>query len=156
MKTFSLLLFSFFCLLPLEGANFTSSPSDDAAMGGTRPSPVSEANAQAIYWVNLLDQQQYEATWLEAGNLVRDITTKEQWAAGMQATRKSFGSVLSRKFSGNQNVNALPQGTPGKFIILEYKTNFSTQPSMRETITLINQKPLGNWKVVAYSIGKQG
>lgn len=121
---------------------------------GRPPSTFSEANAQAIYWINLIDQFQFGATWLEAGSLVHDVVTRDQWAAAMKASRQKLGTVSSRRVSSHQRVHLLPGGTRGDFMVIKYETNYSRSPGMVETIVLMSEGNLGLWKVVSYKIEK--
>ncbi|MEZ5314635.1 MAG: DUF4019 domain-containing protein [Chlamydiales bacterium] len=112
----------------------------------------SSANAQAIYWINLIDQQQYMASWLEASQIVHSITTQKQWAAAMRETRLGYGVVNSRKISSHDTVTQLPGEMHGNFMILKYNTNFSKKPYQVETITLMIESRLKIWKVISYRI----
>jgi len=154
MKT--LLVTLFFLLTPLFADTSAAYPPNPyETKGGRRAPAFSKANAQAIYWINLIDQYQYGATWLEAGILVKDVTTQKQWAAAMKETRSGLGVVHSRKVSSHQSATSLPGGTKGNFMIIKYATNYANKPSMVETITLMTEGRLGQWKVVAYKISKR-
>ena len=153
MKT--LLLAILFLTPPLladTSAAFPPNPHE--TQGGKRAPTFSKANAQAIYWINLIDQHQFGPSWLEASSLVQDITTRQQWAAAMKETRLNLGVVSSRKVSSHQTATTLPGGTKGNFMIIKYETNYSRKPNMVETITLMTQGQLSQWKVVSYKIGK--
>ncbi len=130
-------------------------PDPHETTGGKRAPTFSEANAKSVYWVTLIDQQQYGASWLEAGGLVHDTTSQDQWAAAMRETRLGFGTVNSRKVSSHQMASTLPGGTRGNFIIIKYETNFSKKPYQIETVTLMTEGRLNLWKVVSYQVGKR-
>lgn len=136
------------------GINTQVNPQNPYQVSKTAP-PFSEANARAIYWINLIDQQQYSASWQEASGLVQDVTSQEQWAAGMEATRKGFGSVNSRKLTSHQATDSLPGGTRGHFLIIKYETNFSRKPGQIETVTMMTEGSLNLWKVVSYRVGSR-
>ncbi|MCC5831776.1 MAG: DUF4019 domain-containing protein [Chlamydiales bacterium] len=123
--------------------------------GGRRAPTFSAANAQAIYWITLIDQHQYAASWLEAAGIVQDIITQDQWAAGMRASREGFGGVRSRKVTSHQTATNLPGGLRGNFMIIKYQTNFSRKPFQVETITLMTEGRLGLWKVISYRVGSR-
>lgn len=154
MKT----VFTFLLLLSVPLFADTSAaypPNPYETQGGKRAPTFSDANAQAIYWINLIDQQQYSASWLECGGIVHDITTQVQWAAGMREERLGFGTVSSRKVSSHQTATRLPGGTRGNFMIIKYETNFSRRPYQIETVTLMTEGRLGLWKVISYRVGSR-
>jgi len=151
------LLLLFLCFLPplLADTHAGYPPNPQETEGGKRAPTFSDANAQAIYWINLIDQQQYSSSWLAAGGLLRDVITQDQWAAAMQAVRRPLGTVSSRKVSSHQTAKNLPYGTKGNFMIIKYETNYSRKPNSIETITLMTEGRLGQWKVISYQIGKR-
>lgn len=154
MKTpLILLLFLISPLFADTSAAYPPNPYE--TQGGKRAPTFSSANAQSIYWINLIDQQQYSASWLEAAGIVHDITTQEQWAAGMRASREGFGFVSSRKVTSHQTAQHLPGGLRGNFMIITYETNFSKKPYQVEHVTLMTEGRLGLWKVVSYRIGNK-
>jgi len=154
MKT--LLVILLFLSTPLFADTSAAYPPNPyETKGGKRAPTFSEANAQAIYWINLIDQHQFAASWLEASGLVKDITTRKQWAAAMKETRSELGTVNARKVSSHQTAKELPGGTKGNFMIIKYETSYSRKPNMVETITLMTEGRLGLWKVVSYKIGNR-
>ncbi len=154
MKTFFLaFLFLSSPLLADSSPAYPPNPFDN--QGGKTSPAFSAANAQAIYWINLIDQHQYGASWGEASGLVKDVTTREQWAAGMKAIRTGLGVVTSRKVTAHQAVTGLEYGTKGNFMIIKYATNYQRKQNMTETIVLMTEGKLGLWKVVSYKISSR-
>jgi hypothetical protein len=144
-----------FLLAPLTAAIPLPMAPDLSAVNPSSTGPdYSNANAAAIHFLSIVDNQVYSGAWLEAGGLMHDIVPKEVWAAGIRAIRQNLGSVRTRKVSGHQSTDRLPAGTGGEFMIIRYQTQFSRQPNSKETVTLIRESPLGLWKVVSYSIRK--
>jgi len=122
---------------------------------GQRKTPFTEANAQAIYWLNMVDNRQYGASWLAAGGALRDLITQDQWSAGLKAYRDSLGSVSVRKVARHNTSQSLRYGTKGSFMTIKYKTSFSRRPNLVETIILMTEEPLQLWRVIGYSIGSR-
>lgn len=131
-------------------AAFPPHPLDER--GGFSAPAAANGNAQAIYWINLIDQHQFPATWLEASGLLRDVVTEEQWADAMGRMRADLGTVNSRKVLSHESSHELPNGTRGTFITFVFRTGYARLPSATETITLMREGPLGSWKVVNYDI----
>lgn len=112
----------------------------------------SEANSQAIHWMNLNDAQAFRGTWLDGGSILKDILTEDQWAAGMRETRIDLGPVHSRKVSNFSITNSLPFGAQGSFLIIKYETRFQRMSNAIETVTLTAEGPLGLWRVIGYRV----
>src|ERR1700733_5403735 len=67
----------------------------DTSRGG-RTDPVVAAQDEGAHWLQLLDQQQYGPSWSDAGSLLKDIISQNQWIGAMSVVRRPFGNVLSR------------------------------------------------------------
>ncbi|NGX61196.1 MAG: hypothetical protein K940chlam9_00677 [Chlamydiae bacterium] len=153
---FHLLGLFFLAVTPVwADSNASYPPNPYETQGGKKAPTFSDANAQAIYWLNLIDQQQYSATWLEAGGLLRDAVTQSQWAAGIGAVRTPLGTRRSRKVASHSYATELPFGTKGNFIIIEYDTQYAKLTQGVERITLMTEGPYAQWKVVAYDIQRR-
>lgn len=121
----------------------------------TQPPTFSEANTQAVYWLNLVDQKQFGSSWLEAGSILKGLITREQWNAAMKATRGKFGNTSTRKLSSYSASSSLPGGLQGTFMKIKYSTNYSDQPGMIEDVILMIDGSLKQWRVISYNIEKQ-
>ena len=124
-----------------------SSPSvgkDDRTTGAT----FGPAKAQAVYWLSLIDQKAYGASWSQAGALLQAIVSQNIWSAGLKAVTQNLGNVQSRKVGDHQLVSNL-KGIKGKFMVITFDSTFSSK-SVKEMVTLQDQG--GQWKVVSYSI----
>ncbi len=130
-------------------------PPPDTPISSTPTTTVktNDANVQGIYWLNLLDQRQYAASWLAGGSLLKDIIAQPQWIAAMEATRKPLGSTRSRKLSSTTTLTQLPNGTSGHFTQLVYQTQFSTG-SHSERLIMVSLAHTGEWRVVGYRVEK--
>lgn len=137
-------------LLADVSGSYPPNPYDNE--GGQRAPAFSEANSWAIHFINLIDQYQYSSAWLEAGGLMRDVITQDQWTAAMDAIRTPLGPNLARKVSSHQSADILPYGTHGNFMIIQYDASFANLPSTTETITLYTEGPLAIWKVISYNL----
>lgn len=120
-------------------------------VGGMISPTLSQASAESSHWIALVDQAQYGASWQDAGPLLRDIITQDQWVAGLTGTRHQLGLVRARRLSRGQAVSSLPNGTLGTFVVLKYDTSFSARPSLIETVVLMLIQH-DQWRVISYSI----
>lgn len=137
-------------LLADSHPGYPPNPLDTA--GGKRAPAFSDANQQAIYWINLSDAAAYGATWLGAGSLLKDTVSQEQWTAAMVKTRTALGPAHSRKVESHNFAQTLPYGTRGNFVIINYDTSFERMPGAVETIILMTEGQLAEWKVISYRI----
>ena len=137
---------------PLFGEyNGTFGPPPPGASSSKLTPVVTEAMDEAIHWLNLLDQFQFDASWSDAGSLFQDVITQEQWVAAMRTIRRPLGYVKTRKISDTRAANHLPYGTRGNFVILTYDTGFSRRAAGQERVTLMSES-YGQWRVVSYSL----
>jgi hypothetical protein len=118
---------------------------------GRTTDPVVAAQDEAAHWLGLLDQGQYGPSWLDSGSLMKDILSEQQWMGAMQANRKPYGNVLSRRPGPNASTTTLAHGTKGNFMVIRYDTLFSRNIRATETLILM-QNQLGQWRVVSYTI----
>jgi hypothetical protein len=119
--------------------------------GSTSNPAVTQAMAEASHWLNLVDQQQYGPAWLDSGPLMKDIINEQEWIGAMDYVRAPFGNNLSRQLNKSRSISALPHGTKGNFMSLEYRSQFSGNHGAIERIALMSDS-LGQWRVISYDI----
>ncbi|MCH9609468.1 MAG: hypothetical protein S4CHLAM45_09880 [Chlamydiales bacterium] len=124
------------------------------APGTDSQSDESTANQQAIYWLSLVDASQYGSAWLACGSLLRDVVSQDQYSAALKGQREKVGRNQGRKLTSKQQTKSLRYGTRGDFIVIQYNSNFSNKPGVTETVTLMADGRLKQWKVVSYTIGR--
>lgn len=129
---------------------YPRNPIDESSGALINPA-VTDATAEASHWLNLIDQGQYGAAWLDAGPLMKDILTESQWIGAMDEVRSPFQNAISRKISHNQSISVLPHGTKGNFMLVEYNTQFSGNSNGKERLILMTN-PLGEWRVISYDV----
>lgn len=127
------------------------------SVAGSPGSAFSDANAAAMHFINIVDNQIYTGAWLDASGILHDVVPQLIWSEGMRAVRNPLGPVRQRKVRDFRAVRALPGGLVGEFMIIRYDTEF-THPPRRgsviaiETVTMMIMAPLGVWRVVCYQI----
>jgi hypothetical protein len=146
---FKILLFAapLFCSI-LRAENPSSSSFNPNTKQGTQ---YTETSSEAGHWLNLVDQRQYGPAWLDAGPLLQDVLSQQAWVGAMHFIREPLGNVLSRTIVSNEETSALPHGTRGGFMILNYRTQFSHSRYGLETVILMrNHNNL--WRVISYTV----
>ena len=76
---------------------------------------------------------------------------QDQWESQLNATRKPFGDLISRKLIGAKHTSTLPGAPDGEYVVLQFDTTFVNKKSAVETVTPIREKD-GSWKVSGYYV----
>lgn len=106
-------------------------------------------------WLALVDSGQYGESWFQAGSLLRNSLSKEQWKNALDTARAPLGKVTSRQLKSATYTTKLPNVPAGDYVIIEYDTNFSNAPGMIETVIPMREKD-GKWKVSGYFVKRAG
>jgi hypothetical protein len=119
--------------------------------GKITPEEESAAMDQAKAWLVLVDSEEYETSWREASDFLKENVAEQKWVETLMAARKPMGSVISRKVKSTQFRTMMPQALKGKYLIIDYQTLFSNKRSMVESITQMMGKD-GKWRVAGYHL----
>lgn len=111
-----------------------------------------EANSEAMHFLNIVDNQIYSGAWRDAGRIMQDIVPQAVWVEGMRALRNPLGPVRARKVTDHRRVRTLPGGLSGEMMILTFETEFAFQALAVETVTLMMHPPVGRWRVISYNL----
>ena len=65
--------------------------------GKITPEEESAAMDQAKAWLVLVDSEEYETSWREASDFLKENVAEQKWVETMMAVRKPMGSIISRK-----------------------------------------------------------
>jgi hypothetical protein len=152
MKNLLLLALALYITPILADSSAAYPPNPYEFLGGKKSPMFSEANAAAIHFISIVDNQIYGGAWVEAGGLMQDIVPQQVWTAGMRVVRQGLGVVRARKVASHRHLHVLPGGTQGEFMVITYQTQFAMKPNSIETVILIMQPPLGLWKVISYTV----
>ncbi len=139
------LLVALVSLLPQLCSANAPSPSNTPAKGSLESSAIA-----AKAWLEVVDRSQYAESWDKASGLMRMTIPKDEWVKLMTSTRRPLGGVSSRQVL-DQRVAKNPHGLPpGDYMVMYYKTAFSTKPDAKELVTLYSED--GDWRVLTYQI----
>jgi len=122
---------------------------------GARPvEATSTASSQgaedALAWVALLDQGQWDESWRTAGALFRAQLTPGAWATSVRSVREQVGPLVSRVQKSATRTTTLPGAPEGEYEVIQYQTRFGDKPDAIETVVLVREG--STWKVVGYFI----
>jgi len=110
-----------------------------------------QAVVAAQEWLVKLDNRKYIETWQEAGDLLKNVVTKEEWEKSISAPREMLGSVEKRIVKSIEYKTELAGAPDGEYVVIEFETSFQNKKSAIETVTPYKGKD-GEWRVVGYYI----
>jgi hypothetical protein len=113
--------------------------------------PEDAAKKAADAWLALVDQGQYAESWDQAAKAFKEGVTRDKWKEAATAARASLGKVVSRKVKSRQLTDSLPGAPAGRYVVIEYDTEFEKKPSAVEIVTPMAD-PDGAWRVSGYFI----
>ncbi len=113
------------------------------------PEPAAMKAAES--WLALVDAEKYSESWEEAAPFFKEKVSKEQWSKMISSVRGPIGTVESRVLLGAQFMTSLPGAPDGKYVVIQFKTNFAKKPDSIETVTPMMDET-GDWRVSGYFI----
>ena len=105
----------------------------------------------ATFWLGLIDDGDYGASWEEAADIFKNAATKKQWAGMAKTVRQPLGKVISRQVMSKMAMRTVPGGPDGEYVIIKFKTSFENKKDAIETVTPMLDKD-GIWRVTGYYI----
>ncbi len=123
------------------------------AVSALRAAEASEgaAGAAAQKWLALVDTGNYADSWKQAASAFRKAVTAEQWSAALNASRGSYGALVSRKLKKAEYRTSLPGAPDGQYVVLQYDSSFEHKKAAVETVTPMKDAD-GVWRVSGYFI----
>jgi hypothetical protein len=123
------------------------------AVSALRADEASEgaAGAAAQKWLALVDTGNYADSWKQAASAFRKAVTAEQWSAALNASRGSYGALVSRKLKKAEYRTSLPGAPDGQYVVLQYDSSFEHKKAAVETVTPMKDAD-GVWRVSGYFI----
>ncbi len=138
----SLRLSSLFLFIALIAATpFLSRAEEDTA----------DAVKAAEAWLAIVDAGDYATSWAEAAPFFKEKVAEDQWVKMITPVREPLGKAESRKLLGAQFTTTLPGAPDGKYVVIQFKTDFANKPGSVETVTPMMDAE-GTWRVSGYFI----
>lgn len=110
---------------------------------------VTAAKEAAAEWIELLDANDYQATWEQAASLLKSQVTADQWANQIQQVHSQFGELQERSLVAARYTTSLPNVPEGEYVIAQYRAQYGNQ-TLIETATLM--KDGDAWRVAGYFV----
>jgi hypothetical protein len=111
---------------------------------------VDRAQAAATSWLSLVDSAEFGRSWSQAANTFKSAVPEAQWVSTVRGVRAPLGPVVSRKLKSATFTASLPGAPPGKYVVLQYTTDFSNRADAVETVTFMLDG--GAWRAAGYYI----
>ena len=107
-----------------------------------------EAQAEALAFVRLVDAGAYTQSWECAGPMFKSAVTAEGWEAQAKPVREPLGSLVSRNLKAVEAPSSLPGAPEGEYRLVMFDTDYSAAQGTTETVVM--RKDAGEWGVVGY------
>lgn len=112
---------------------------------------LSASQIAAKAFLGLLDAGKYGESWDSGSQLMKHTIKRKEWDKAMTKLRKPKGSVSSRTVLDQRTAKDPANLPKGDYMVLFYKTDFSSKPNAYELITLYHEGD-GQWRVVTYQV----
>ena len=105
--------------------------------------------AAAEAFLSLIDQGNYQESWSEASQLLRDNVDAEQWAEHAGSFRKPLGIVDSRKLDSIEYQDSLDDMPVGDYAFVIFNSALADGGSTSEMVGLMLDDE-ATWRVIGY------
>lgn len=109
-----------------------------------------DAQSTVIEWLRLLDQKNYQATYVSTAAFFKERLSPAQWQAQISQARSALGETLSRQTINANYTNKLTDAPTGDYVIFQFQTEFSGQSRAVETVTVALDD--NTWRTVGYFV----
>lgn len=110
---------------------------------------VEAAKAAAAEWIELLDANDYQATWEQAASLLQSQVTADQWANQVRQVHSQLGTLQDRSLIAARYTTSLPNVPEGEYVVAQYRAQYGSQ-TVIETATLMKDGEA--WRVAGYFV----
>lgn len=112
---------------------------------GTNDSPQSAAEA----FLSLIDQDNYQESWTEASNLLRDNVDADQWAEHAASYRQPLGIVAYRNLNSIEFHDWLEEMPAGDYALVFFDSSLADNGNASEMVGLVLDDN-SVWRVIGY------
>ena len=109
----------------------------------------------AEQWLQLIDRDDYTASWRAGAEFAQRSITPEKWEQLLRTSRDAMGPTVSRQLYSVEIQQDIPGARGnilrGTFAIVLFDTAFGNFPSARETVPLLLEAD-GRWRPVGYTV----
>lgn len=109
-----------------------------------------EAEKAALAWLSYVDDGDYAKSWEQAGQLLQQQVTLQEWQRAVTNARHPLGELKSRDSQVAQYVTSLPGAPDGEYVVLQFNSAFDNKAAAAETATVAFEDNI--WRVVGYFV----
>ena len=113
--------------------------------------PASNEDAQdaVLAFLSLVDQRQYDKSYLAASAVLRKEVSQQDWVAHISNLRAPLGPLVERTFSASEPQESLPEAPPGEYIIFTFDSSFENNKYITEVVAGAKGSD-GVWRIIGY------
>jgi hypothetical protein len=142
--------------LLLTGCNISFSPGSSGNVPEpTAGSPAQQAEAEqaARGYLAMIDRDEIDKTWDQAGSALRAQSSKLAWTSVIGLTRKTLGVSAEREVEGFGFSSQIDPSVPvGVYVLVQFK---SVSGRTTATEKVVMQKEQSAWKIIGYFVTKR-
>jgi hypothetical protein len=111
-------------LVKLAAASFLCA----ALLLGQQAPSADAAKKAAEEWLALIDSGKYGESYDAAASAFKSAVTRDNWISSAKSVRDQTGALKSRKLRSAEYTESLPNAPAGKYVLIEYDTEFPAGP----------------------------
>ena len=121
------------------------------ACANSESNPYKSPQSAAEAFLNLIDQDNYQQSWTDASEWVRNYVDAEQWANHVGNSRKPLGDIDHREMSSIEFHDTLDDMPAGEYALVMFDSFRSGNLSAGELVGLTLESD-STWRVIGYQI----
>ena len=125
-------LFTFLSFFILKGNTTSSHKKYELKEDSTSQNQnklAENALVSVVKWLEINDKKNYEESYRQTGDIIKNEVNQETWKAIMMQVRDPLGKVISRKNTNVEYSEFISQFPKGKYGILDFETVYQPELS---------------------------
>ena len=108
-----------------------------------------DARLAAMAFLSLVDQREYDESYLAASAVLRKEVSQQDWVAHISNLRAPLGPLDERMLSASEPQESLPEAPPGEYIIFTFDSSFENNKYITEVVAVAKGSD-GVWRIIGY------
>lgn len=106
----------------------------------------------ATSFLDLVDKENYQQSWHEAADYLKNEVPLQQWIDKLSAVRSAAGKNLERHQKDSFYTKEQKEGLPeGEYMVYIFTSKFENKADVNETVTVMLERD-NTWRVAGYFI----
>lgn len=145
------LTFALLALVACASLGFAQTTKPSAAPTTDTSAKEKAALAAATTWLALVDGENFNESWEQAGAAFKNAIAKDDWANAAKQAREPLGKLKTRQVKFSQYKDKLDGAPVGEYVLVQYDSAFTSLAKATEVATLSLEKD-GKWHIVGYFV----